>query len=211
MPKTQKNATKVALLCLQQYALASDRSPDFDSYSREDLAKLLSSFYVDARKKDGSKYKLSSLKAMRFGLCRHFSQELDIDNVKDPVFKKANDVFTAVTIQLKREGLGKVDHTPSLEPDELKHIYNSTAMNVNTPVGLLNKVWFDIMFHLCRRGRENLRQMNKSTFLIGTNAKGIEYSTRIKINWTKIIGKMIWTTVHQKAECMPYQVRNSSY
>jgi hypothetical protein len=65
---------------------------------------------------------------MRFGLCRHFSQELDIDIVKDPAFKKANDVLTAVTVQLKREGLGKVDYTPSLEPDELKYIYNSTGM-----------------------------------------------------------------------------------
>ena len=173
--KNTKNATKVALLCLQQYALASDRSPDFDSYSREDLDKLISSFYVDVRKKDGSKYKLSSLKGMRFGLCRHFSQELDIDIVKDPAFKKANDVLTAVTVQLKREGLGKVDYTPSLEPDELKYIYNSTGMNVNTPVGLLNKVWLDIMLHLCPRGREHLRKMNKSTFLIGTNAKGLEF------------------------------------
>jgi hypothetical protein len=60
---------------------------------------------------------------MRFGLCRHFSQELDIDIVKDLAFKKANDVLTAVTVQLKREGLGKVDYTPSLEPDELKYIY----------------------------------------------------------------------------------------
>ena len=106
-------------------------------------------------------------------VCRHFSEELDIDIEKDPAFKKANDVFTAVTVQLKREGLGKVDHTPSLEPDELKHIYNSTAMNDNTPVGLFNKVRLDIMFHLYRRDRDNLRQMNKSTFLIGTNAKGL--------------------------------------
>ena len=31
------------------------------------------------------------------------------------------------------------------------------------------------MLHLCPRGREHLRKMNKSTFLIGTNAKGLEY------------------------------------
>jgi hypothetical protein len=91
---------------LQQYAFASDRSPDLYSYSREDLDKLISSFYIDVRKKDGSKYKLSSLKAMRFGLCRHFSQELDIDIVKDPAFKKANDVLTAVTVQLNFETRG---------------------------------------------------------------------------------------------------------
>jgi hypothetical protein len=45
MPKTQHYDTKVALLSLQQYAfIASDRSPDFDNYSLEDLAKMISSF-----------------------------------------------------------------------------------------------------------------------------------------------------------------------
>ena len=66
--------------------------------------------------------------------------------MKHPAFKEANDVFFGVTVQLKRAGLGKVDHTPSLESDELKFLYSSSAMNVNTPYGLINKVWFDVMF-----------------------------------------------------------------
>jgi hypothetical protein len=37
------------------------------------------------------------------------------------------------------------------------------------------KVWFDFMFYLCRRGRENLRTMMKSTFKVGKDAGGQEY------------------------------------
>ena len=34
------------------------------------------------------------------------------------------------------------------------------------------KVWFDVMFYLCRRGRENLKAMNKSTFFVEKDATG---------------------------------------
>jgi hypothetical protein len=72
-------------------------------------------------------------------------------------------------------------------------------MNVNTPVGLLNKVWFDIMFHMCRRGREIWGKWTNLPFYLELMLKDYNFSTRSKKNWTKIIGKMICTTVHQKA------------
>ena len=43
----------------------------------------LRDFYVDARKKNGELYKLTAPKSMIFGLARHFSQELEIDIIKD--------------------------------------------------------------------------------------------------------------------------------
>ena len=66
-----------------------------------------------------------------------------------------------------------MEHSPSL--DDLQKLYGSVAMDISTPCGLQNKVWFDVMFFLCRRGRENLRTMNKSTFAIRKDAKGREY------------------------------------
>ena len=53
-------------------------------------------------------------------LSRHFSQELEIDIIKDPIFQKANDMFSAVSVDLKRKGLAKVDHIESIEPEDLK-------------------------------------------------------------------------------------------
>ena len=49
--KSTKNSTKVALMCLNQYLFSTDRSPDFSTYSKVELDKLLASFYFDARKK----------------------------------------------------------------------------------------------------------------------------------------------------------------
>lgn len=111
-------------MCLIQYLFSTDRNPDVSTNSKVELDKLLASvFYMDARKNDGSKYKLSSLKAIRFTLSTHFTHEFDVDIVKDPDFKETNNVFYAMTVQLKSECLGHVTHTPALEACELPQIY----------------------------------------------------------------------------------------
>ena len=172
-----KRATKGALMCLQQYLLATNREVDLESCcsSELQLSAMLVNFYADVRKKKGAHYKLSALKSIRFGLARHFSSEHGIDIIKDPTFKRANEVFYAVCVGLKRAGLGKVDHTPSLEENDLKYIYCSTTMSAKTPTGLQHETWFDIMYFLCRRGRENLSTMTKDTFKVATDSHGREY------------------------------------
>ena len=44
--KSIKNSTKLALMCLNQYLFSTNRSPDFSTYSKVELDKLLASFYV---------------------------------------------------------------------------------------------------------------------------------------------------------------------
>lgn len=62
-----------------------------------------------------------------------------------------------------------------MDEEDLRKLYASIALNTETPTGLQKKVWFDVMFYLCRRGRENLRSMTKSTFAVSTDSKGREY------------------------------------
>ena len=52
---------------------------------------------------------------------------------------------------------------------------DNVAFNVGTPVVLQKKVWFEIMSYLCRRGRENLRSMSKSTFVVEKVSSGLEH------------------------------------
>ena len=90
-----KKVTKGALMCLQQYVLATNREVDLERYcsSELQLSAMLVNFYADARKKNGEHYKISALKSIRFGLARHFSSEHGIDIIKDPTFKRANEVL----------------------------------------------------------------------------------------------------------------------
>lgn len=66
------------------------------------------------------------------------------------MFKRANEVFHAVCVGLK-------------------------TMSTKTPTDLQHKTWFDIMYFLCRRGRENLRTMTRDTFKVSTESHGREY------------------------------------
>ena len=76
----------------------------------------------------------------------------------------SNKIFKAVCKQLKREGNASVKHYPSITGEEIKVLYsgNHNTFNIDTPVGLQQKVWFEMMFYLCRRGRENQRRMTKT-------------------------------------------------
>ena len=69
--------------------------------------------------------------------------------------------------------MAKVNHHPEITKEDLEKLYSS--FNLSTPKGLQQKCFFDIMFHLVRRGRENLRQQTKSTFAFATDSQQRKY------------------------------------
>lgn len=87
---------------------------------KKELAQTLKTFYVEARKKDGSSYSMGSLETLRFGLNRHFKSTTGIDIINDVEFNEANKVFTAQCVQLKKDGQAKVQHKPPILDDDLK-------------------------------------------------------------------------------------------
>ena len=84
----------------------------------------------------------------------------------------------AVSTDLKKKGKGATDHKPVISQEALLKLNDTNNVNVvfNTSrnAGLQRQVWFD-MFYLCRRDREHLRQMSKSTFAVACGANGVEY------------------------------------
>ena len=72
---------------------------------------------------------------------------------------------------------GQVAHYPEIEPEDLNKLY--TSIDINTPVGLQEKVWLDIMIFFVRRGRENLRVMTKESFSLGVDASGKRFISQV--------------------------------
>jgi hypothetical protein len=64
--------------------------------------------------------KKSSLFSLRNGLNRHLSNTLSIDIIHDADFKSYNRTFSATVKDLKRNGLGGVNHYPPIEEEDLK-------------------------------------------------------------------------------------------
>ena len=111
----------------------------------------------------GSKYSKKSMQSIKFGLQRKFlNSPKAVDIVHHPEYKNSGRVFKAVSSTLKKEGKGAVKPKEAISEQDMAKIQHS--LDLSTPQGLQDKVFFDIMLYFCNRGRENLRDMTVDSF-----------------------------------------------
>ena len=79
----------------------------------------------------------------------------------------------------------QVSHYPPISEEDLRTLYSSNAFNLNTPKSLQRKVFFDIMYYFCRRGRENLRELTKYDFEVRRNIDNTEYIVKVSDELSK--------------------------
>ena len=170
--KNTKKATQSSVKVFNEYL--REKSLE-DPQGKSSLAVVLKSFYAEARKSDGTSYSKNSLNSLRFGLNRHFKAIQGTDIINNPVFADANKVFLAKCVDLKRQGLAKVEHKPAILENDLRKLYECGVFSLDNPTTLQNKVFFEIMLYFCRRGRQNLRELNISDFSFSRDDKGSRY------------------------------------
>ena len=120
--KNTKRATKASVKVFNEYLQEKNLDEPYHD-NKVTLANVLKRFYAKARKKsDGSPYSKSSMTSLRFGLNRHFKTK-ETDIIQDPEFAEANKVFVAKCVDLKRQGLVKVEHKPAILQNDLRKLY----------------------------------------------------------------------------------------
>lgn len=179
-------ATKITVRLFRAYLAEKGLPTDFEALDKNELAAILSKFYLEARRVDGEFFKTSSLNNIRACLNRHLKDVNPglIDINKDTEFSKANVAFRAAKVQLKKAGKGP-GHRPSLDENDVKKLYTSGVFNQNTPAGLQQKVWFELMIYIFRRGRQNLRDLKKDHFTVQTDSDGRQYVAQATDEMTK--------------------------
>ena len=125
------------------------------------------------RRQDGEKYSKKSIQSIRYGLQRHFLKVRKLDIVADSEFKESNEVFSSTTCSLKKEGKAAIKHKAVIEKEDMMKL--NSYLNLDTLDGLQGKVFIDFMLHFCNRGRENLRDFQKSDFGTSVDADGLKY------------------------------------
>ena len=140
-----------------------------------ELERHLRHFYTEVRRKDGSLYTRNGLISLRYGLQHHFRKTCGYDIVNDAPFHRSNEVFSAVLLYLKDCGKGATQHKQQISSADLCKLYTSDVLSVLTPAGLQNKVFVDLMVHLCNPGRVYLRDMKKSDFHVRHDPTGRRY------------------------------------
>lgn len=176
--KNTLKSNKKSAKQLRDYLVEKKMNTKFETMSDKELNDVLAHFYINTRRINGEKYKVSSIENFRHSLNRYLQSPpvgRKIDVIKDQAFREANLSYRAAIKELKQEGKGNVQHFPTINEDDLQKMYQSMYFNVNTPYGLQNKVQFDIRLYFCRRGAENMHAMNKNTFVVRTDANGVRY------------------------------------
>jgi len=173
-----KSVIRNSVAVLSQYAASQNSSlAEVQQLSPPVLDTYLSRFYAEVRKQNGSPYSRNGIMSIRYGLQKHFIKEINVDIIKDETFASSREMFAAVLVNLKRAGLGAVEHKQPLTTADFEKLYVSEVLSVDNPKGLQNKVFVDVMVYLCNRGRENLRDMMKTDFRILTDSAGNRYVT----------------------------------
>ena len=175
-------ATTQWITCLQEYLCEKQLQP-LDRLSNSQLNEALGNFYCEARKKNvqyldsddpeeqdrNESYKTTSLRAARGAFTRFFKDSRNVDIRTDAQFITSNQMFLGQTKVNKEKGLGNVSNKPAILEEDMKKLNSYFRGIMSGPPnarGLMQIIVFHIIYYLCRRGRENLRAMKKTTFAI---------------------------------------------
>ena len=74
----------------------------------------------------------------------------------------------------------------AIDENDIAKLYSSGVFDQNSPTGLQLKGWFELMLYICRRGRENLRELKKDHFVVATDSDGRQYVTQAVDELTKM-------------------------
>ena len=149
---------------------------EFEKLSAEDLAPLLKEFYYGVRSKKNERYSRSAFKSICAGLQRHLDGKpyfRKFSLSKDNVFKEANHVYDGYLAKLKKDGLDKTAHKKTILPGDVARLYKYVF--TDSPQGLLYRVFFEIILHFGRRGRENLRRLTPGFLKLETDDRGRKF------------------------------------
>ena len=180
-----KRAIKQGVRIMKEYLVAKNLETDFENLPPVELDILLEHFYIDVRTKKGLLYKASAFTLIKFALNKHLMKEKNLDLQNDSTFAKSNRIYLSVCTKLKKEGLAMKVHKEPINDGDMRRLYTCGVFDPSTPTGLLQKVWFEVMFYLCRRGRQNLREMNFESLKVVVDDDGFEYITMAKDELTK--------------------------
>lgn len=135
-----KRSTQTSVKLLRSYLNAKEWDVQFESLPESELDELLAKFYIEARNEDGDMYKKSTLMSYRHGIQRHLQKTRpNIDIVNGVEFRKSRTAFKAMTKELKRVGLGGVDHHPPIADSDIEKLYQYLCQDENQNPRLLQQ------------------------------------------------------------------------
>ena len=146
-------------------------------YEPTELSNILSSFYVEPRKKDGKEYEPGCLTTMMTSLDRHLRENgYNLSIVKDQEFAESKKILEGRATELRRQGKGKLpNRSRSLSTSEVEVLWEHREFGKHSPQALLQTVYWFLGQHCGIRGRSEHYNLQVEDFVIEKNKNGKEY------------------------------------
>ena len=139
-------------------------------------------FYASVRQKNGSEFKVSSLRAIPGAIDRYLKQPPNNKPwsiIADSEFAKANQTLNAVCKNMMKEGkVGPVVHKHPITSEQMQELFRSGQLgdsNTKDPSQPLRTAWFYLTLYFGKRGRENQRKLTKEMLVLQTTPQGRRY------------------------------------
>ena len=104
------------------------------------------------------------MQALKYGIQKHFQASRRINTVEDAAFAKSGRVFKSVVAQLQSDRKANVKHHTPVSVADIRFMQNS--LDLETPKGLRQKAFINIMTYFANRGMENLPVMTPNDFVL---------------------------------------------
>ncbi|KAI8491286.1 hypothetical protein Bbelb_309190 [Branchiostoma belcheri] len=165
--KTTAKSTKWGVKLFREWLKSRQQCVEFEELPPQDLGILLRQFYAEVRTSQGTEYSKASYGCLRAAIHRHLTgppYHKTYNILKDPEFQAANNMFVGMLKKLRRSGLDTAKPYPPILPCDIVKMFDTGTLSMDNPLALQRLVYFYIAFYLCRRGRENLRELKVSDF-----------------------------------------------
>ncbi|XP_028390782.1 uncharacterized protein LOC114515682 [Dendronephthya gigantea] len=177
---------------LEWFAAQSKFTTPMEQMAKDELCQCLQIFYAAARQRDGSEFKVTTLRNIRSAIDRHLKQAPNNKPwsiIADPAFEKANKTLNAICKKQTREGkVGAIVHKAAITPEQLEKLYESGQLgnsDSQNPRQLMQTAWFYITLYFGKRGRENLGKLTKQMLVLRSTTQGRRYFRREALISTK--------------------------
>ena len=153
----QRKETLSAYECKQPMEVLLSNDP-------KEIGHILSLYVKETRKVDGNEYTPKTLYLLLAGLQRHMrlqkGRALAINIFNDPRLEAFHNVCDHEFRRLHQKGIGaEATHTETLSKDDENILWDTNVLDITTPAGLLNCVFFYNGKNLCLRGGDEHRQL----------------------------------------------------
>ena len=146
---------------------------------REELNECLTMFYAAVRQKDGTEFKVSSLKEIRAAIGRYLRQPPNNKPgsiVGDSAVQKSNKVLNAICKQMMQDGkVGPTIHKNPITSEQLQQLYEIGQLgewDTLDPSQLLLTAWFTSPFISVKGGMKIRESSPQTCWFFGVHLKG---------------------------------------